>query len=268
MAKLRLDTAAQTDLDRIGQPLQRGRGVMLFAQDEETDFAIFIRKGYVKITVGSPDQIVAIRGPEEVVGEMAAVEKKPRTASVYTMTDMDALLIPADAWLAFLKEHWLVTQSMLQLLAGRVREYTEKHVESGDLATEQRVAKRLVELANMMGVRAERTVTVVISQAELAGLAGTRRETVSVLLKKFSKERILDTGRQRIIISGWDELNQIADGRATIGLSTDDGRVNDHFLHRALRHEQAHQEPNAKWIPRARWQRSLIGCVPRRRALR
>jgi len=224
MAELRLDNAAQADLDRIGQPLQRGPGVLLFAQDEETDFAIFIRKGYVKITLGSPDYIVGIRGPEEVVGEMAAIERKPRTASVYTMTDFDALLIPADAWLTFLKDHWLVTQSMLQLLAARVREYTEKHVESGDLATEQRLAKRLVELAAMIGTRDEGMITVVISQAELASLAGTRRETVSKLLaklgpdrRKVGREPVLEPRRQRIVITGWDELNRIADGRATIG---------------------------------------------------
>jgi CRP-like cAMP-binding protein len=126
---------------------------------------------------------------------------------------------------------------MLQLLASRVREYTDRRVESGELAIEQRVAKRLVELANMMGIRAEDTVAVAISQAELASLAGTRRETVSKLLAKFEKEKILASRRQRIVIIGWDKLNRIASGQMTIGLSRADDTINSHILCRALRRE-------------------------------
>jgi CRP/FNR family transcriptional regulator len=94
----------------------------------------------------------------------------------------------------------------------RLREATRKQIELGELAIERRVAKSLCELAEMMGDREEKGVAVRISQAELAGLAGTTRESISRLLGRTWGEEITLPGRQKIIIRDQGKLAKIASG--------------------------------------------------------
>jgi CRP-like cAMP-binding protein len=216
MPNLLLAPGDRDDLERIGHPIRYPCGSVLFGEDEGTDFALMIRKGYVKITLGSKDRIVSIRGPGEVVGELAAVESQPRSASAYAMTDVDALYVSGIAWSGFLDDHPAVMRSLILLLAGRLRESTRKQVEIGSLALERRVAKNLLELASMMGDEDINGTVISISQAELAGLVGTSRETVSQVMRQLRQRRIVLTGRQKITICDQVRLGQVANGETIL----------------------------------------------------
>jgi CRP/FNR family transcriptional regulator, cyclic AMP receptor protein len=210
--QLRLDPRAQDDLEGVGHAIRYPRGSILFGEGEETDFALLIRKGYVKITVGSKERIVAIRGPEEVVGELAAIEEQPRSASVYAMTDVEALYVSGSEWRKFLDDHVAVMHSLVLLLAHRLRESTRKQAESGFLALERRVAMSLLELASLMGDEDIEGTVIGISQAELAGLVGTSRETVSQVMRQLRRRGIALTGRQKITVCDTAKLSQVATG--------------------------------------------------------
>jgi CRP/FNR family transcriptional regulator, cyclic AMP receptor protein len=210
--QLRLASDAQEDLEAVGHPIRYPRGSILFGEGEETDFALLIRKGYVKIAVGSKERIVGIRGPEEVVGELAAIEEQPRSASVYAMTDVEALYVSGSEWRKFLSDHVSVMHSLIILLAQRLRESTRKQVESGSLALERRVAMNLLELASMMGDKGVDGTVIGISQAELAGLVGTSRETVSQVMRQLRQRGIALTGRQKITICDKGKLSKISTG--------------------------------------------------------
>lgn len=210
--QLRLDPGAQEDLEGVGHPIRYPRGNILFGEGEETDYALLIRKGYVKIAVGSKERIVGIRGPEEVVGELAAIEKQPRSASVYAMTDVEALYVSGSEWRKFVDDHVSVMRSLILLLAYRLRESTRKQAESGILAIERRVAMSLLELASLMGDDEVGGTVIGISQAELAGLVGTSRETISQVMRQLRRRGIALTGRQKITVCDKAKLSQVATG--------------------------------------------------------
>ena len=212
MPDLLLGQRDRDDLELIGHPIRYPRGSILFGEGEETDFALLIHKGHVKITVGSRERIVGIRGPGEVVGEMAAIEAEPRSASVYAMTDVEALYVSAAKWREFLDAHPSVMRGLLLLLAGRLREATRKQAEAGYLALERRVAMSLLELAEMIGESDEDGISLVISQAELGGLVGTSRETVSQVIGQLKQWGIIRTGRQRVLIHDQEKLSAVASG--------------------------------------------------------
>src|SRR5262245_39923271 len=209
---LLLDPNDQNDLEHVGHPIRYPRGSMLFGEGEETDFALLIRKGYAKITLGSKERIVSIRGPGEVVGELAAIEAEPRSASAFAMTDIDALYVSGKAWKRFLTERASVMYKLILLLADRLRESTRKQAEMGSLALERRVAVSLLELAEMMGEEDPNGVAIGISQAELAGLVGTSRETVSHVMRQLKQNGTALTARQRITVCDRVKLSQIAAG--------------------------------------------------------
>jgi CRP/FNR family transcriptional regulator, cyclic AMP receptor protein len=212
VAELPLDPRAQEELKRCGYPRLYPRGDLLFGEGERTDFAVLLCQGYVKIAVGSRDRIVGIRGPGEIVGELAAIEEQPRSASVYAMNDVEAYWVPGDKWRDFVKDEWEFTIGVLRLMANRLREATTRQAELGSLAIEQRIAKNLLDLEDKIGEQEPAGIAVYLTQAELASLTHTTRETVSRQVKAWGS-KILLPGRQKFIIRDSDTLRRIAKGR-------------------------------------------------------
>ena len=212
MAELPLDPRAQEELKKYGFPKLYPRGNLLFGEGELTDFAVLLCEGYVKIAVGSRDRIVGIRGPGEIVGELAAIEEQPRSASVYAMNDVEAYWVPGDKWRDFVKNEWEFTIGVLRLMANRLREATTRQAELGSLAIEQRIAKNLLDLEDKIGEQESAGIAVYLTQAELASLTHTTRETVSRQVKAWGS-KILVPGRQKFIIRDSDTLRRIAKGR-------------------------------------------------------
>jgi CRP-like cAMP-binding protein len=205
-----------TALEGVGHSIRYTSGSILFGEGEETDFTLLIRKGHVKVTSGTSEHIVAIRGPRETVGEMAAIDGEPRSASIFAMSEVEALYIPGRAWLDFLYEHPRVMHALLQAVGERLREATRKQAEHGYIGVEQRLAKGLVELQRKIGEPVPDGVAIgPLSQVELAGLVGASREAISQVMKTFRLRDVVATGRQKVIIRDLETLKKIARGELT-----------------------------------------------------
>lgn len=200
------------EVEKLGHVTRYPVGSILFGAGELTDFVLFLRHGHVKITTHSPEHIVAVRGPGETVGEMAAIGRESRSASVYALSEVEALYLPGDVWLDFLYEHPRVMRALLRHLHARLKEATRKQAEHGIIGAEQRLARGLVELAAKIGTPDERGVCVALNQRELAGLVGVSRESVSQVIKRLRAMGAVATGRQRIIITDEAVLTSVADG--------------------------------------------------------
>lgn len=212
MAELPIDPQAQEELKKLGHPRRYPRGDLLFGQGERSDFAVLLCSGYVKIAVGTRNRIVGVRGPGEIVGELGAIEKQPRSASVYAMSDVDSYWVSGDKWYEFVKDKWDFTRSVLLLLASRLREATTRQAELGSLAIEQRIAKNLIELEDKIGEEEADGVAVYLTQAELASISHTTRETVSRQLGAWGPE-ILSYGGKKFTIRNSGALRNISEGQ-------------------------------------------------------
>ncbi|HEX6342947.1 Crp/Fnr family transcriptional regulator [Umezawaea sp.] len=202
-------------LRSVGRVIHRQEGHVFISQGEETDFALLILKGHVKIVVGKPPRIVAIRGPGEIVGEMAAIRQKPRSASIIALDEVEVLHLPATEWLKFLYDHPRAMHAQLYAADERLEQATRKIVES-DLAVEQRLAKAIVELVDSgVGTPGEGGTLLRFSQQDLATLTGASLDSVKKIIRTFRDERLVDTGRQTLLIRGIGDLAQIADGNRT-----------------------------------------------------
>jgi CRP-like cAMP-binding protein len=201
---------------------------MLFAEGERTDFMLLIRTGHVKVTSGSVSHTVAIREPGDTVGEMAAVDGEPRSASVFAMDDVEAIYVPGRVWLEFLTGRPIVLLALLRMTNQRLREATSKQV-AGYLSIEQRVAGALVELADKIGQPLDGGTAIKgISQQELADMVNASRESVSQTMRALRQHKLLTTSRYKLTITRLTELREIADGdRATCSSSVPTRAVPD-----------------------------------------
>jgi CRP/FNR family cyclic AMP-dependent transcriptional regulator len=203
-------------LESLGYTIRRSAGDPFFLEGEHTDFALLIRKGHVKIMAGKPPRTVAIRHAGEIVGEMAAVRKKPRSASVIAFDEVDALFIPATTWRQFLLDNPRAMYAQLVASEERLDQATRKIVES-DLAVEQRLARALVELiGNDLGVQSEEGIVLRLSQHDLAALIGASKlDSVKKIIRTFKARDIVATGRQVIAVRDFAALRDIANGAMT-----------------------------------------------------
>jgi CRP/FNR family transcriptional regulator, cyclic AMP receptor protein len=203
-----------TDLEEIGHTIRRTAGNAFMLEGEYGDFALLIKKGHVKIAAGRPARIVAIRGPGDMIGEMAAIRRKPRSASVYAIDEVEALYLPAARWLRFLYDHPRAMHAQWAAEAERTEQATRKIVES-ELAVGQQLAKALIELTDS-GIgehTSQGPVELRLSQQDLAAMIGAKKlDSVKKVIRQLKAAGTLATGRQQITILEPAVLRDIANG--------------------------------------------------------
>ncbi|GLZ40680.1 Crp/Fnr family transcriptional regulator [Actinokineospora sp. NBRC 105648] len=199
----------------MGNVIRRQAGHIFISEGEETDFALVIRAGHVKALAGKPARIIAIRGPGDVVGEMAAIRRKPRSASIVAINDVEVLHLPAGAWMDFLHHHPRAMVAQLYNADERLDQVTRKIVES-DMAAEQRLARALVQLVDRGAWPPEDGATVLgMSQPDIASLAWLSTDSVKKIIRAFRERGIVETGRQTLWVMDDKTLRLIAAGEYT-----------------------------------------------------
>ncbi|MBF9131212.1 Crp/Fnr family transcriptional regulator [Plantactinospora sp. S1510] len=222
MAYVNLDSAGtlHTDeewssLEKIGTVIHYPVGSILVGEGEATDFVLLIRTGHVKVVSGAPRRIVGIRRPGEMVGEMASIRMKPRSASVFALSDVEALFLSADSWKTFLLEHPRAVLAQLYATEERLAEATQKSVESL-LGAERKLAKAILELdARGLGVVTESGTLLRFSQQDLADIAGVSLDSAKQVIRAMKRGNAVHTGRQAITIVDRLVLQDIASARTT-----------------------------------------------------
>jgi CRP/FNR family transcriptional regulator, cyclic AMP receptor protein len=166
--------------------VKRGQPILRFGA--AGDDVIVVLEGRVKVVgYGAEERevVLAMRGPGELIGEMAALGGQRRTATAVAVDDVDVGYLKAGELRAFLLEHPDVSMVLIRMLVHRLAEADQDRI---DLATQDsvgRLAKRLLELAAEHGIAVPEGTRIELSltQDELASWTGATRETVSRALR-------------------------------------------------------------------------------------
>jgi len=204
------------ELESVGTVIHQKPGGLLLGEGEETDFVLVIRKGTVRIAKGGSGRVISLREAGQAVGEQAAMRKKPRSASIYAIDDVEALYLSAPAWRRFLMTNPRAALAQLAVSYDRQDESDRKLVESSTLAVEQRLARQLIDLeAKGLGERSSDGIVLQFSQIDLAHLIGASRDAVVPAVAALKESGIITTGRKKIFIVDPDALRSIARGERT-----------------------------------------------------
>ena len=187
------------------------RGEVLCREGDESDWVAVIEDGRVKAsshTAAGTEVVLAVRGPGSLLGELAAVDAQPRSATVMALESVTALVMPPREFQSYLATHGRLALLLLRLLADRLRDADRKRIEFGAQDTKGRVAARLVELAERFGapVRDGVEIGLPLSQDELAGWVGSSREAVSKALGSLRSAGWIRTSRLRVTVLDLDAL--------------------------------------------------------------
>jgi HEAT repeat protein/ATP/ADP translocase len=121
------------DLKRIAEIAQEQwypKDSIIFRQGEDGDAMYVIVEGRVQIrhNTGGRELVRAERGPGDFVGEMAIIESAPRSASLFTQTEVRVLSLDAETFRGILRERPDVAFAVLRSVSRRLREMTEGEI--------------------------------------------------------------------------------------------------------------------------------------------
>jgi CRP-like cAMP-binding protein len=180
------------------------RGEVLFHEGDPADSLHFIVKGRVAVRVSTETGEAAtldFNATGDVVGEQALIPPpSARSATAVAVEATETMALSATEFAALRVEHPSVDAVLLSLLARRQRALAARLVEALYVGSEARVLRRLLAVAETYAPEPDGTVVVPLTQDDVAGLAGTTRETVNRVLRKEVERETLVLARGRITI--------------------------------------------------------------------
>ncbi|WP_051707631.1 MULTISPECIES: Crp/Fnr family transcriptional regulator [unclassified Streptomyces] len=193
-------------------------GEMFLAQGEDSDHLIVVLRGWVKVVAESPAgyrALLALRGPGELLGEQAGVERRRRSASLLTAGPAQLLRVPGARFHALARTRPGIGAALQQTLSQRLREADLQRAGITE-PVPARLAALLLDLVERCG-RPEpdgtgHRIALPLSQDDLAGLLLTSRRTVSRVLTRWRTDGWVVTGRQYLLVRSADQLKRQAFG--------------------------------------------------------
>jgi CRP/FNR family cyclic AMP-dependent transcriptional regulator len=205
-------------LRREGATRRFPRGQALFVEGDRSDRVFMIERGSVIIFCTAPagrDVVLAVRGPGDVLGDLSALDDKPRVATAVTLDDVEAV-VASRSTLARALKTVDAAQELIQTLADRLREADRRRLEFATRDTLGRVAARLFELAERFGRSTPDGVVVELplSQDQLASWCGASREATVKALRTLRSLGCVTTSRRQIVVNDLEALRRHATGLA------------------------------------------------------
>ncbi len=127
-------TLTKKDLQMLAKSSQErsySAGTTIISQGDTGVGLYVIKNGKVKVVqVASPDraeEIIALIGPGDVLGEMSLLDDLPRSASAVAVDDVTALLLPIWEFRSTLASHPDIAMKLLSVLSRRLRKVEARH---------------------------------------------------------------------------------------------------------------------------------------------
>lgn len=187
------------------------RGGLVYLPSDRSDSLLVLAAGRIKIyhlTGDGKQAVLALIEPGEVFGELALFDPGPREEFAEAMEPSTVLLIPGDEVQRLMEEVSTVSLGVTRLLGLR-RQRTERRLKSLLFrSNRERLIHLLLDLVERYGRATDEGIALEIrlSHQDLAGMIGSTRETVTVLLGELQAEGSLRIARRRVVLTRMDRL--------------------------------------------------------------
>lgn len=202
------ETLGPEDLSRVAEvavPRRFDAGEIVFREGDASDTCYVVRVGHARATREHVDHrtlTLAHFGPGDIFGELALFDDERRSATIEALDELEAIAILGRDMRRILRDHADISLKLVVSLGRRLREANDRLSRQSFQTVQSRVAgvlSRLVADAQEEGA-GERDVLVRVTQADVAQLAGSSRESASRFLAVLERAAVIEQGRGRIIV--------------------------------------------------------------------
>lgn len=178
---------------------------VIFREGDESDTCYIVRSGHARAMREHADGrtlALAHFGPGDIFGELAMFDDERRSATIETLDAVDAIALAGSDMRRLLRQHPDIAVKLVIALGRRLRDANERLARQSFQTVQSRVAvvlNDLVTQAQSEGAAAG-NVLVTITQADIAQLAGSSRESASRFLAVLERAGVITQGRGRITV--------------------------------------------------------------------
>jgi CRP/FNR family transcriptional regulator, cyclic AMP receptor protein len=197
-------------------------GAVVFREGDPPDGCYLILKGAVKVSLVEPDgqeSLLAILGPGDVVGEMALLDRLPRSATVVALRGCELCHLHTAAFERLAQTDIAVYRQLLCVLSARLRASNERYALQR-MGLSGRLARAFLQLAHSCGeVLPDRRILIrqKLSQADLGHMIGAARENVNRQLGEWRRHQLLSRISGYYCLKDPRALERLARGDASCG---------------------------------------------------
>jgi CRP/FNR family transcriptional regulator, cyclic AMP receptor protein len=200
-----LESRELHEVAQVAVPRSWDRGEIIFHEGDEGDTCYLIKTGAVMLTREHQDgrmiALAELRGGG-MFGELAMFRNEARSATAEAIESTTAVALLAPDVQRLIRSNPDIAYKLLAALAERVRRTTERLLQQSFQTVAGRVASAL--LAQTIARQAEGAddadVLIKATQAEIAHLAGTSRESASRFLATLEREHVVTLGRGKVTV--------------------------------------------------------------------
>lgn len=212
----------------VAVPRRFESGQAVFREGDQSDTCYIVRSGHTRAVREHSDGrslTLANFGPGDIFGELAMFDDERRSATVETLEETELIAILGGDMRRLMREHPDIAVKLIAALGRRLRETNERLARQSFQTVQSRVATVLLQL--VQAARAEREaaasetaagpagppetdarpaaplqgdVLITSTQAELAQLAGSSRESASRFLAVLERAGIITQGRGKLVV--------------------------------------------------------------------
>lgn len=201
---------------QLGTAKEFAAETVLVREGDPTTHVYLLLNGCVKVTGTTPEgqlALLAIRVGGDLVGELAAMDSKPRTATVITAGRVQARIVSRAEFRRFLSQVPEAALAVTTSVGAKLRWATRRRIDFGSREVRIRLARVLVELSSSYGIQAgdHLELGVSLTQPELAALVGAAEPTVHRALAQLRRANVVETGYRRLRIHDQSRLAALAE---------------------------------------------------------
>jgi CRP/FNR family transcriptional regulator len=197
----------------VAVPRRFEAGEMVFREGDESNTCYIVRSGRARAVrehIDGRSITLANFGPGDIFGELAMFDDERRSATIEAVETTEAIAILGGDMRRILRQHPDISVKLLSALGRRLRETNERLARQSFQTVQSRVAGVLLQFVTAARAegRGDGDVLITSTQADLAQLAGSSRESASRFLAVLERAGVITQGRGKLTVHDPEALTR------------------------------------------------------------
>jgi CRP-like cAMP-binding protein len=184
-------------------------GTVIYGKGDPGDSLFAVVTGIVQISAPSvegKDTVFAQLAAGEIVGEIALLDGRPRSADVAAVTDCELMVINRRDFVPLIHDHPELAFRLIDILCEKLRRTNDQVERVTFLDLPTRLAKVLIQLVQSSTEGRKISVT----QSALGQMIGMSRESTNKQLRNWEERNWVRLERRSIVVVALDKLTALA----------------------------------------------------------
>jgi CRP-like cAMP-binding protein len=196
-------------------------GDLVAMSGEDLEAVWVVKRGHIKLTYTDPggkEAAVLLLGPGDIFGVLPSRTETSVGEHCRALTASCLCRLHRRRFDSLMARYPNISMRITGAIFDRLQSLQLRLADLMMRPAEARLALILLELKSAAGHRLEDgtvELDLAISHSDLAQLIGTSREMVTILLKRFRQDDLVETSRKTIILRNIPALTAIRDGEST-----------------------------------------------------